>query len=197
MIGIIRRTLPLADATRVADFIIGNRDTFIGMDLADQEIDYPGRDFAKLFQRARESGLGVTIHAGEISLDESRRNVRDAIELMQASRIGHGLHIVNDPELIELVINNDVTLELCPTSNVLTGSVPSLADHPFRQLMDAGVKTTINTDDPALFDIDWNHEFTVAHNQLGLSIRDIQQCTEHALVASFLPENEVNAAFAG
>jgi adenosine deaminase len=71
-----------------------------------------------------------------------------------ANWISHGLHTINDPDLIQLVIDNDITLELCPTSNLLTGSIPKIEDHPSRKLMDAGVKTTINTDDPSLFAID-------------------------------------------
>jgi len=149
LIGIIRRTLPLPDARKVADFITANAGTFVGMDLADQELDYPGQEFAQLFRKAKERGLGITIHAGEIGVEESRINVRDAIEKMAADRIGHGLHIINDPDLMQLVIDKDITLELCPTSNLLTGSIATIDDHPFKKLIDAGVKTTINTDDPS------------------------------------------------
>lgn len=195
LIGIIRRTLPLNEAQGVADFITANADTFVGIDLADQELDYPGREFAQLFRKAKEKGLGVTIHAGEISVEESRINVRDAIELMAADRIGHGLHIVNDPDLVKLVIDNDVTLELCPTSNLLTGSIPAIEEHPFRRLMDAGVKTTINTDDPALFAIDWNDEYELASTRLGLTDSQIDQCIETAKAASFIAGDEIAKAW--
>ena len=165
------------------------------IDLADQELDYPGREFAQLFRKAKACGLGVTIHAGEISIEESRINVRTAIEQMGAERIGHGLHIVNEPDLIQLVIDNDITLELCPTSNLLTGSIPTIEDHPFKKLMDAGVKTTINTDDPSLFAIDWNSEYAVAENSLCLSRADIDQCIENAKTASFIDTNTINKAW--
>lgn len=193
LIGIIRRTLPIREAAQIADFIISNADTFVGMDLADQEIGYPGRGFAKLFHKAKNKGLGITVHAGEVSLGESRRNVRDAIELMGADRIGHGLHIAGDPDLIELVLDHDITLELCPSSNLLTGSVPSLADHPFKALMTAGVKTTINTDDPALFAIDWNSEYDLAQTSLGLTPNEISQCVSTARAASFIPQAQIDA----
>lgn len=195
LIGIIRRTLPLPEAQKVADFITANADSFVGIDLADQELDYPGREFAQLFRKARACGLGVTIHAGEISIEESRINVRTAIEQMGAERIGHGLHIVNEPDLIQLVIDNDITLELCPTSNLLTGSIPTIEDHPFKRLMDAGVKTTINTDDPSLFAIDWNSEYAVAENSLCLSSADIDQCIENAKTASFIDTDTINKAW--
>lgn len=195
LIGIIRRTLTPARAERVADFIISNADTFVGMDLADQELGHPGKHFAPLFMAAKSRGLGITVHAGEISLDESRVNVREAIELMGADRIGHGLHIVSDPALIELVIRHDITLELCPTSNVLTRSIEHIEAHPFRTLLAAGVKTTINTDDPALFAIDWNSEYAVAANVLQLTGEEIAQCIDNARRASFLPAELVNNAF--
>ncbi|MBT3624188.1 MAG: adenosine deaminase [Gammaproteobacteria bacterium] len=195
LIGIIRRTLPLTEAQKVADFITANADSFVGIDLADQELDYPGQEFAQLFRKAKASGLGITIHAGEISVEESRVNVRTAIEQMGAERIGHGLHIVNEPDLIQLVIDNDITLELCPTSNLLTGSIPTIEDHPFKKLMDAGVKTTINTDDPSLFAIDWNSEYAVAANSLSLSRADIDQCIENAKTASFIDTNTINKAW--
>ncbi len=195
LIGIIRRTLPLAEAQKVADFITANADSFVGIDLADQELDYPGREFAQLFRNAKASGLGITIHAGEVSVEESRINVRDAIEQMAADRIGHGLHIINDPDLIQLVIDNDITLELCPTSNLITGSIPAIEAHPFKKLIEAGVKTTINTDDPSLFAIDWKSEYAVAKNVLGLSHADINQCIENAKAASFIKTDIINKAW--
>lgn len=188
LIGIIRRTLPFNEAESVADFVISNADTFVGIDLADQEIDFPGRLFATLFERAKTAGLGVTVHAGEIGVEESRLNVREAIEVMGADRIGHGLHIIHDPELIELVVDRQIPLELCPTSNVLTGSIDAIESHPFKALMDQGVRTTINTDDPALFAIDWNSEYQVAKEKLGLSESEINQCLQTAVEASFVPQ---------
>lgn len=195
LIGIIRRVLPIKEAAQVADFVISNADTFVGIDLADQEIDYPGRDFAKLFLKAKAAGLGVTVHAGEISVEESRTNVRDAITHMGADRIGHGLHIINDPELIELVISNNITLELCPSSNVLTGSVSNIHRHPFMALMAAGVRTTINTDDPALFDIDWNSEYQLAADKLGLDSDAISTCISNAREVSFIDSATIEKAW--
>jgi adenosine deaminase len=80
LIGITCRTLPLPKAQKVADYITANNDTFVGVDLADQELDYPGREFAQLFRKGKEPGLGITIHAGEISVEGSRINVHHAIE---------------------------------------------------------------------------------------------------------------------
>ena len=114
---------------------------------------------------------------------------------MAADRIGHGLHIVDDPALVQLVIDNNITLELCPTSNLLTGSISAIEEHPFRRLMDMGVKTTINTDDPSLFAINWNDEYALAETSLGLTREDINYCIANAKAASFIADDVISAAW--
>ncbi len=193
LIGIVRRNLPAKEAQRIADFFIGNKDTFVGIDIADQELGYPGSNFVSIFESAKGAGLGVTLHAGEIDCEESRANVRDAINLIGADRVGHGLHIASDPGLIDLVRESGITLELCPSSNLLTGSIARMSDHPLKALLDKGIKTTINTDDPALFAIDFDSEYTCAVEQLGLSIPEVQQCIAHSINASFIPRDEITA----
>ena len=188
LIGIIMRSAPKTVCDGVADFIIANADTFCAIDIADAEIGYPGRDFLPYFERARAAGLHTTAHAGEINDDESRRNVREAIELLGVERIGHGVHAHSDPALVELLASSDVVLEVCPTSNVLTGAFEHISQHPLADLIRQGVRTTINTDDPSLFGIDWNFEYQVAQTELGLTDAQLYQCTATALAASFLPE---------
>lgn len=189
LIGILMRTSK--NCPEVADFIIGNSDSFIGIDIADGELGFPGRDFLPYFERARNAGLHTTAHAGEINSDESRQNVREAIEILKVDRIGHGVHAFSDPELVELIIENDIVLEVCPTSNILTSAFNTIEEHPFVELMRQGVKITINTDDPSLFGIDWNFEYQVAQSQLGLTPEEVHQCTQTALAASFLPASDI------
>lgn len=121
--------LTLEEAREVVNFFIANADTFVEIDFADQELVYPGKAFTRLFRETKDAGLGVRVHKGEISAEESRLNVRAAIERMAATRIGHGLHIGTKSALnklvIELVIDSNVTLELCPTGNVLNRSFPA------------------------------------------------------------------------
>jgi adenosine deaminase len=161
----------------VVNFSIANSDTFVEIDFADQELVYPAKAFTRLFRETKDAGRGVTVHRGEISAEESQLNVREVIEQMAATRIGHGLHIVTESALnklvIELVNDNNVTLELCPTSSVVNGSIPSINAHLFKQLMDLDVKSATNANDPALSSVDWNSEYALAQSSLGLSEADI------------------------
>ena len=187
LIAIIQRTLPLAEAARVTDFAIENRDTFIALDLADNEEGFEPGPFAPLFERAKKAGLHITVHSGESDLPQAAEYVRTAIERLGAERIGHGVQIHKSPELIELVKKRKIPLELCPTSNWLTNAVPSTAAHPFRKLMQAGVPVTINSDDPGVFDIDLTNEYRVLHEEQGMDTSDFARCNDIAAANSFLP----------
>jgi adenosine deaminase len=186
LICIIQRILPVAEAEKVVDFAVDNKDTFIGLDLADNEEGFDSKPFSPFFLKAKKAGLGITVHAGEANLPKAPRYPKDAIEVLYADRIGHGVQIYRDPEMIKYVIDRGVTLELCPTSNYLTQAVPSLEAHPFVQLTKAGVKTTINTDDPGIFGIDLVHEYDLLHRLHGLSEADFRAANARARAASFL-----------
>ena len=112
------------------------------VDLAGPEAGYPATPFERMFQSARQQGLGITIHAGEA---EGPANVWQAIEF-GASRIGHGVRSVHDPKLVSGLAHGGITLECCPTCNVVTQAVPSLEQHPIDRFLDAGVAATISTD---------------------------------------------------
>ncbi|MCB0414984.1 MAG: adenosine deaminase [Bdellovibrionales bacterium] len=161
LVGIIQRILPVEEAERVTHFVIENKDTFVGLDLADNEEGFDSKPFSSFFDQAKKSGLGITVHSGEANLPKAPRYVKDAIDYLGADRIGHGVQIYRDPEIIEYVKQKQVTLELCPTSNYLTNAVPSTKEHPIVDLMNQGVKVTINTDDPGIFGIDLNHEYNL------------------------------------
>ncbi len=186
LICIIQRISPLREAERVADFAIAHRDTFVGLDLADNEVGFDSKPFAPFFLRAKKAGLGITIHCGEAAVPNAPRYVREAIEHLGATRIGHGVQIYRDPEMIEFVRDRKIVLELCPTSNWLTQAIPEKAGHPFLKLMDAGVLVTINTDDPGIFNIDLNHEYEFLHEQFGMTFEQLKHCTRTAAQASFL-----------
>ena len=116
--------------------------------------------------------------------------MRVAVEELGAERIGHGIYIHRDPEVMDVVKRNNVLLELCPTSNLLTNSVPSISEHPLRRLMEAGVMVSINSDDPHLFGIDLCHEYDVVHSELGLTVEDFERINDDAAASSFLPREE-------
>lgn len=123
----------------------------------------PLAEFGRAVAIAREAGLRFTPHAGETS---TAQNVWEAVEL-GADRIGHGIRAVEDATLLRVLRERDIALEVCPTSNVRTGAVAKMEEHPLRALFDAGVPVTLNSDDPGLFDTDLAREFAIARDVLG------------------------------
>lgn len=189
LIGIIQKTLSDDRAAYTADFIVECSDTFVGLDMADHDDGNQAR-FLPLVEKARAAGLHFTTHAGEEPTPDAAQQVRDAIEVLGAERIGHGIHIVRDPAVMEFVIDRDVLLEVCPTSNWLTSAVPSTAEHPIRRLMEAGVPVSINSDDPGLFGIDLCHEYRILAEEQGYTRAEFERLNDLAAAKSFIPEAE-------
>lgn len=190
VIGIVQKTLSLRDAAYTTDFIIENRASFVGIDMADIDIGFGIRRFAPLMNKAKQAGLHITLHAGEENVPEAPQHVRVAVEELGAERIGHGIYIIRDREVMDLVKRENVLLEICPTSNRLTNSVPSIRAHPLRKLMEAGVMVSINSDDPHLFGIDLCHEYDIVHDELGLTAEDFNSINDDAAACSFVPLEE-------
>jgi len=157
----------------------------VGVDLAGDENGHPPREFLKAFDLVRSEGMHVTVHAGEESNPE---NVQEAVELLGAERIGHGIRIVDRPEMMALLSHRRVPLEVCITSNYIVGAVPSVEQHPVCRLRSAGVPITISSDDPALFGINLSHELALYASLCGLSHSDLVQSQLDALDFGFAPE---------
>jgi adenosine deaminase len=189
LIGIIQKTLPLASAGKTIELMIENADTFVGIDFTDQET-MPLATYAPMVTKAREAGLRLTTHAGEVPGPDSPREVSDAIEVLNAERIGHGIHIINDIPVMDLCKENNITLEICLTSNWLTSAVSTMASHPIKRLMDYGVPITINSDDPSLFGIDLCHEYEILYREHGFTEEDFRACNQRAADASFINPTE-------
>ncbi len=162
-------------------------DGVVGVDLAGAEGKFPARPFAPVLHRAREAGLKLTVHAGEWAGADS---IYDAIHVLGAARLGHGVRIIEDPGLMDVARKRGITLEVCPTSNVQSGVVADLSQHPLRSLYRAGLLTTLNTDDPSISGITLTDEYFVAVKHLGLSIDDVKQQAMNAARAAFLPDSE-------
>jgi adenosine deaminase len=188
LIATIQRILPVKDNERVMDFVINRSQDFIGVDLADNEVGFDCKPFAPMFQRAAKAGLPVTIHAGEANFAEAPQSVVDAIEILGARRIGHGLQIAKDLNVIDLVRRKGVVLELCPYSNYLTNAVASTHEHPFRKLMQAGVLTTINSDDPGCFGSTLLTDYQILATEHNFSEAEFTRCNDIAASASFIPQ---------
>ncbi len=195
LICIIQRILPVADAESVTDFAITHKDTFVGLDLADNEVGFDSKPFSSFFLRAKKAGLGITVHAGESDVPKAPRYILDAIEHLGAQRIGHGVQCYRDPNVMKHLIDHKIPLELCPTSNWLTGAVKNIEDHPFRTLYDAGVLTTINSDDPGIFNIDLTHEYKLLANNFGFTNKEFEVCNATAYEHSFISEDKKKKAW--
>jgi adenosine deaminase len=184
---LIQRILPLKFAEQVTDFAISHKGEILALDLADNEVGFEPRPFAPLFERAKKAGLHITVHSGEADVPGAAEYVRDAIQLLGAERIGHGVQVYKSPEMIEFVRSRKIPLELCPTSNWLTNAVTSTAKHPFRKLMEDGVLVTLNSDDPGVFDIDLVNEYRVLASEHHFSRAEFDRVNDVAASASFLP----------
>lgn len=183
----INRCEPLTVAERVADLAIQRRGRIVGLDLAGNEIDFPADPFRLLFSAARQAGLGITIHAGEWTGAES---VRQAIEQMGADRIGHGVRILEDPAVAALARERGTVFEVCLSSNLHSGVVARLEDHPLPRMLEAGLQATLNTDDPGVSDITLSGEHTLAVEGLACSLDTLRGLTLAAAQAAFLPAKE-------
>jgi len=162
----------------------GKRLTGFGM-AGDERMHHP-RDFAKAFDCAREAGLGLTVHAGEFGGPES---VRDALDHLKPSRIGHGVRSIEDTDLVRRLADEEIVLEVCPGSNIALGVYPNLAEHPLRKLDDAGVTVTISSDDPPYFATSLEQEYGFARNDFGYDDEGLLKLTRNALNAAFVDED--------
>ncbi|MET9930024.1 MULTISPECIES: adenosine deaminase [unclassified Streptomyces] len=155
----------------------------VSFGLGGPEIGVPRPQFKPYFDRARAAGLRSVPHAGETTGPET---VWDAIRELGAERIGHGTSSVRDPELLAYLAEHRIALEVCPTSNIATRAVAALDEHPIREMVDAGVLVTVNSDDPPMFGTDLNNEYAVAARLLELDERGLAALAKNAVEASFL-----------
>ncbi len=162
-------------------------DLIRGVDLAGDEVTYPAEKFERPFKRARAAGLHVTVHAGEAV---GWKSVRAAIEFLGAERIGHGIRLVENSSLVHLARERRVALEVCPTSNLHTGVVPHVQQHPLLDLFALGLRVTINTDDPSISNTTLSEEYAVAVEQIGLEPTMLYQALRNGVEAAFIPEAE-------
>jgi aminodeoxyfutalosine deaminase len=148
-------------------------------------VGVPRPQFAPHFEAARAAGLHCVPHAGETTGPET---VWDALRFLHAERIGHGTSSAQDPALLSHLAERGIPLEVCPSSNVATRAVASLAEHPIRVFREAGVTVTINSDDPPMFATTLNREYEIAADLLGLDEPELAELAGTAVRASFADE---------
>jgi len=191
LIASLRRKAPPEENENVFDALLREidrhgTDRLVGVDLSDDERSSDPAIFVPLMDRAKKAGLGVTVHSG---LNTSSEYVRKTLRLLEPERIGHGILILGDDDLLKEIIDKNILLEISLTSNWITASVPSLEEHPFPILAKAGIPVCLNSDDPHSFGIDLVNEYDIAQGLFGFGEGDFLAMNRTALAASFLPEH--------
>ncbi|NMC13372.1 MAG: adenosine deaminase [Chloroflexi bacterium] len=159
----------------------------IGIGLGGSEQDYPPELFAEVFEDARNFGLHTTAHAGEAAGADS---IWGAIRHLRPERIGHGMRAYEDEILLDTLVKNRLPLEICPISNVCTGVICRIEDHPVHDYFTRGILVTINTDDPKMFGSSLALEYQTLTQSCGFSKADIRTLVENAVHASWLCEDK-------
>jgi adenosine deaminase len=170
----------------VLDWIEGKRDNIVSIDIGGSEREFPPEPYAEVYARAREMGLHLVAHAGEAAGPES---IWGAVKKLHVERIGHGVAARGDQALMELLRGEGITIEACPVSNVRTGAVPSISEHPIKGFFDSGIRVTVSSDDPSMFETDMNNEYIQLHGGLGFTVPELFQLSLNAVDSSFLPDS--------
>jgi adenosine deaminase len=159
----------------------------VGLDLAGNEAEFPAKPFAGIFREAQQSGLKLTIHAGEWG---GAANIRDAFEIFNADRIGHGVRVVDDPSVMALARERGTAFEVCVTSNYQTGVTPASSVHPLMKMLQEGINVTICSDDPSISQITLTDEYHRVCEDMDLNPAKLKERILAAGRAAFLPEQE-------
>ena len=154
-----------------------------GFGMGGDERVFEPADFATAYEIAAGAGLELTAHAGEFAGAES---VRDCLDHLHVTRIGHGVRAIEDDELVARLAEEEIVLEVCPGSNISLGVYPNFAAHPLRRLHDAGVKVTVSSDDPPYFDTTLTREYEIAARHFGFDEEGLVGLTRTAIEAAFV-----------
>ncbi len=187
IIALVRHD-PIESAEEITEVAIARQaDGIVGFDLTGQAEKYPAGPFTHLFHKAKAAGLNITIHAGEATGAET---VKEAVIKLGAQRIGHGIRAIEDSQVCQLLRNENITLEVCPTSNIQTAAVKSFWRHPLRDLYQMDVPVTINTDNISVSNTTLTDEYVVAVLGVGVKLPDLRRMMMNAVEAAFLPHDE-------
>jgi adenosine deaminase len=177
-----------------ARYIIANPHPLVtGWGMAGEERVHHPKDFVRAFDMARDAGLGITVHAGELCGSQS---VADALDHLRPTRIGHGVRAIENPDLVKRLADEGIVLECCPGSNISLKVFPSFAEHSFMKLRAAGVSVTLNSDDPPHFASSLKREYEIGAQEFGLSGLELTAITRAAIQAAFVDEDTRTALLA-
>jgi adenosine deaminase len=187
LIGILSRTFGVKHCQTELESLLVHKESLVAIDLAGDESNYPGELFVDHFAQVKNADLQVTIHAGEAANSTS---VWQAIQQLHAKRIGHGVACAVDEKLMHYMAQHNIAIESCLTSNYQTGTVADLSQHPVKLFLENNLLVCLNTDDPAVENIELADEYRIAKQQLGLSNEQLKQLQVNSLHASFLSDSE-------
>lgn len=156
----------------------------VGMDLAGDEILNPPEEFVDFFNVVQSDGAGITIHAGEVTPPQQ---IWNAVDLLHASRVGHGTTSIKDLDLQKMLIDKNIILEQCPVSNYFTGSCVDTPNHPFKKLYSSGVLVTLNSDDPTIQQTTLSDDFITAIKYFDIDLKKLIKLNHRSLEGSFAP----------
>jgi len=176
------------EAQRVVDEAIRLQShNVVGIGIGGDERRAGPEQFRDVYEHAANHGLRLTVHAGETVGPDS---IWAALRELKPDRIGHGLHAIDDPELVRYLADKRIPVEVCITSNVMTGCCGAIEDHPVRRLFEAGVLVVLNTDDPDMFRTTLQHEYEIARDSFGFSEGQLRELARNSFRASFLSEEK-------
>jgi adenosine deaminase len=167
----------------ILDLIESKGDNIVSVDIGGSEEQFPPKPYAPVYRRAKQMGLHLVAHAGEAAGAES---VWEAIKELNVEHIGHGVSANTDPKLMQYLFEHGITIETCPISNVKTGVVKKLEEHPVRTFFEKDLKATVNSDDPSMFGTDMNNEYLQLYRKLNFTIPELFKLSLNAVDSSFL-----------
>ena len=182
------RNIDPVTSLRLAELAVAYKNRgVVGYDLAGAEEGYPSKDHQAAFQLILKNNVNVTIHAGEAYGPES---IAQAVHYCGAHRIGHGVRLRENGDLLNYVNDHRIPLEMCPSSNVQTGSVADMRSHPLKFYFDFGLRVTVNTDNRLITDTTVTKELLIAHRQMGFTLEDLVTLVVQGFKSAFLPFRE-------
>ncbi|RVU85715.1 adenosine deaminase [Leucothrix sargassi] len=193
LIMCILRHLDADDAMKTLEQALPHKDKIIGLGLDSSELGHPPEKFTEVFERAKEEGFLIVAHAGEEGPPEY---VYQAMDLLKVDRIDHGNRALEDEALTQRIAEEGMALTVCPLSNLKLCVVDDLANHPIKKMLDAGIKATINSDDPAYFGGYMNENFLQLAKAVDLSKEQVVTLARNGFEATFLAESEKQALLA-
>lgn len=174
------------EAMAILEESMSYKDKIVGIGLAAKELGNPPSKFIELYKQAKIYGYKLCVHAGE---EDNTEYIWQAIKLLDVDRIDHGVACMQDPKLVDYLVATQIPLTVCPLSNIQLNFYKKIEEHPLKKMLKAGLRVSINSDDPAFFG-SLSKNFTIAHEKGGLTKQELITCAKNSFLSSFISENQ-------